>query len=110
MVTVGWSLAWSESVLEQKPLTLYGTAQEPQAQLWTFGSRVQFRALKSFYSPIFETIQNREFPGGQVVRTVSFHCHGPGSIPGQGTEILQAMWHGQTNKKLLWKNNKKSKE
>ena len=45
-----------------------------------------------------------------MVRILSFHCHGPGSIPGQGTEILQAMWHGQTNKKLLWKNNKKNKE
>ena len=45
-----------------------------------------------------------------MVRILSFHCHGPSSIPGQGTEILQAMWHGQTNKKLLWKNNKKNKE
>ena len=50
------------------------------------------------------------FPYGPVVRTQCFHCHGPGSIPGQGNEILQAMWHGQTNKKVLWKNNKKNKE
>ena len=33
----------------------------------------------------------REFPGGIVVRTQPFHCCGPGSIPGQGTEIPQAM-------------------
>ena len=30
-----------------------------------------------------------------VVRISCFHCHGPGSIPGLGTEILQAMWHRQ---------------
>ena len=37
----------------------------------------------------------REFPGGLVVRTQCFHCKGPGSIPGQGTKILQAVWTGQ---------------
>ena len=26
-----------------------------------------------------------------MVRMLDFHCHGPGSIPGQGTEILQAV-------------------
>ena len=25
---------------------------------------------------------NREFPGGLVVRILSFHCHGQGSVPG----------------------------
>ena len=34
-----------------------------------------------------------------MVRIPGFHCCDPGSIPGQGTEILQAVWHGQ-NKKL----------
>ena len=38
--------------------------------------------------------KKREFPGGLVVRILGFHCHGPGSIPGQGTEIPQA-GHGQ---------------
>ena len=32
----------------------------------------------------------REFPGGLVVRT--WCCCGPGSIPGWGTKILQAVW------------------
>ena len=36
-----------------------------------------------------------EFPGGPVVRTPSFHCCGPGSVPGQGTKILKATWCGQ---------------
>ena len=29
-----------------------------------------------------------EFPGGLVVRILGFHCCGPGSVPGRGTEIL----------------------
>ena len=35
-----------------------------------------------------------EFPGDPMVRTQRFHCCGPGSIPGQGTKILQASQHG----------------
>ena len=27
-------------------------------------------------------------PGGLIVRILGFHCHGPGSVPGQETEIL----------------------
>ena len=29
----------------------------------------------------------QEFPGALLVRIPGFHCHGPGSIPSQGTEI-----------------------
>ena len=36
-----------------------------------------------------------------VVRTWHFHCCGPGSIPGQGTKILQAMWHSWKKKKFI---------
>ena len=36
-----------------------------------------------------------EFPGGPAVRSWRFHCRDPGSIPGQGTKIPQATWHGQ---------------
>ena len=43
-------------------------------------------------------MRNREFPGGLVVRIRHFHCHGS-SIPGRGTEIPQAAWHGQKKKK-----------
>ena len=32
-----------------------------------------------------------EFPGGPVVRILGFHCHGPGSTPGQGTETAQGL-------------------
>ena len=30
-----------------------------------------------------------------VVRILGFHYHGPGSIPGWGTEVSQDTWHGQ---------------
>ena len=32
-----------------------------------------------------------------VGRILGFHCHGPGSIPGQGTD--QVAWHSQKRKK-----------
>ena len=38
------------------------------------------------------------FPGGLVVRIQCFCCHGPGSNPGQGTEIPQAEQHSQNLK------------
>ena len=38
---------------------------------------------------------HQEFPGGSVVRTRSFHCWGPGSIPGQGSKIPHGMQPGQ---------------
>ena len=41
-----------------------------------------------------KSLQKR-VPCGQVVRILDFHSHGPGSILGQGAEILRAMWHGQ---------------
>ena len=31
-----------------------------------------------------------------------FHCRGAGSIPGPGTKILHAMWHGQKKKERNW--------
>ena len=43
---------------------------------------------------------SREFPGRPVVRTQCFHCHGPGSIPGQGNKILQATKPKKKKKKL----------
>ena len=43
---------------------------------------------------------SREFPGHPVVRTQCFHCHGPGSIPGQGTKIMQATQPKKKKKKL----------
>ena len=38
-----------------------------------------------------------------MIRTLHFHCHGPGSIPGQGTinKTLQAMSFSQKKKNPL---------
>ena len=46
-------------------------------------------------SSIFKMRCSREFPGSLVVRTQCFHFWGPGSIPGRGTKISQAVWPGQ---------------
>ena len=43
-----------------------------------------------------------EFPGGLVVRIPGFHCHGPGSVTGRGTETLQALWYNNNNKKYIY--------
>ena len=40
-----------------------------------------------------------EFPDSPVVRTRRFHRWGLGWIPGWGTKILQASWHGQKKKR-----------
>ena len=40
-----------------------------------------------------------ELPGGLVVRIKHFHCCGLESIPGWGTEIMQATWCSQKKKK-----------
>ena len=47
-------------------------------------------------------ISFREFPGGLVVRILGFHCHGAGSIPGQGTENPQAVRRGQKKKNFYF--------
>ena len=47
-----------------------------------------------------------EFPGGPVARTWCFHCWGPGSIPGWGTKILQAVWLGQNKQNKTKKQSK----
>ena len=41
-------------------------------------------------------------PGGLIFRILGFHCHGPGSIPGQETEILQALKQSKKQNKTAW--------
>ena len=54
--------------------------------------------------PILSRIKilSREFPGVLVVRTLGFHCHGLGSIPSWGTEILPAVGCGWKKKKRFY--------
>ena len=50
---------------------------------------------KKFFSPfqewcvlfLLELVMYQEFPGGPVIRTWCFYCHGPGSVPGWRAEI-----------------------
>ena len=41
----------------------------------------------------------KEFSCGLMVRIPGDHCHGPNSVPGWGTEILQAVQHSEKKKK-----------
>ena len=50
------------------------------------------------YDNHFNSNKNRilkEFPGGLLVRVLGFHCCGPGSILGEGSETPQVMWRSQ---------------
>ena len=51
-----------------------------------------------------------EFPRGLVVRITGFHCRGLGSVPGQGTEIPQAMQHCQKKQKTKKKKRNAKRE
>lgn len=51
-------------------------------------------------SHLIEKVQNRDFPGVPVVKTLLSNAGGEGSIPGQGTTILHATQCGQ-KKELL---------
>ena len=42
----------------------------------------------------FKVRRHREASGGPVVKTPCFQCWVMGLIPGQGTKISHAMWHG----------------
>ena len=54
-----------------------------------------------FYSVLQNRGSNRrkEVPGGLVVRILGFYCCGLDSVPGQGTEILQATWYGKNKER-----------
>ena len=45
--------------------------------------------------------EDGEFPGGLVVRILSFHCCDLSSIPDQENEILKATEHGQKKKERM---------
>ena len=49
----------------------------------------------------------REFPSGLMFRILGFLCQGPGSIPGQGTKILQATWCGQKTSQFPYSHHSK---
>ena len=71
-----------------------------------FHSREMCRIMNRYY--IYKELNNMEteFPGCLAVMIWRFHCHGLGSIFGQGTEIPQAAQHGQRIKVKKGKGNK----
>ena len=64
-------------------------------------SKVTGVNLKAPYSQSYNLREKKwEFPGGPVV--IGLHAPtagGMGLIPGRGTKILHAAWHGQKKKK-----------
>ena len=46
----------------------------------------EFNKQDKLYKNCHKLDKFREFPGGPVVKTWSYHCQGLGSIPGQGTK------------------------
>ena len=54
-----------------------------------------------FHLIVVLLIYCQKFPGGPVVRTWCFHCHGLGLSPSQGTKIPQAAQCGQKIKIVL---------
>ena len=78
--------------------TVWGTVKDSP---FLFGkkqerTRVWMPTNVLLHNPLFCL---REFHGSPVVRIQHFDCRDPGLIPGQGTKIPQAMWHGQ-NKQI----------
>ena len=61
----------------------------------SFGEQSYKNSVKS------KVLLSCKFPGGIVVRILGFHCHGLGSVPGQGPEISQVTW--PKNKKCIIK-------
>ena len=67
------------------------------AGLWVHRNYEITSAVLSYYIWGSLLHSNRKIiqsvPQWSVVRIQCFHCHGPGSIPGWGTEILEDVWH-----------------
>ena len=60
------------------------------APLWILWGSPDGSLFAGRYLPIKR--RHWEFPGGPVVKTWVFHCHGWSLVLGLGTKILQAMW------------------
>ena len=71
----------------------------PWGEFYPEGS--YFPSKKSAYETLKQTEIHRESPGGPVVRTQRFHCCGPGSVPGRGTKILQALQRGRKREREI---------
>ena len=50
------------------------------------------------YNDTIKSPKYQEFPGSPVVRTLRFHCRGPGLIPNGGIKIPTVVESQKTNK------------
>ena len=71
------------------PLQYSGLENSTDRGAW----RATVRGVTQVSNFHFKDLVDRVFPGSPVVETLSYHCRGVGSIPGQGTKIPQAMGH-----------------
>ena len=71
---------------------VYGNPNNPQQQKQDY-------ALHTINFAGLTKVHFWEFPGGLVVRILGFHCCGPGSVLGQGTEISLKPLSGQPTEK-----------
>ena len=77
-----------------------------QPLLGTYEYHTAPESLKTVISIFKHEI--KEFPGGLVIRIPGFQCHGPGSIPGEGTEIPQVACPSPPEKAVDMKQNDNS--
>ena len=54
--------------------------------------------ILGFRQTAFQKWKSMYFPGGSVVKTLSFQRRGTGLIPGPGTKIPHAVQHSQKKK------------
>ena len=59
----------------------------------------QILVLTRFTQETYFKCVSSGFPGSPMVKICTFNAGGMGSIPGQGTKIPHASWHGQKKKK-----------
>ena len=59
--------------------------------------------ILGFRQTAFQKWISMYFPGGSVVKTLSFQCRGTDLIPGPGTKIPHAVQHSQKKKTTLKK-------
>ena len=90
---------------EMRPVQFGNDVLDPGASMQSDsykGNDFFFKVLNFIFLRLFSPTRflckrksSRATPWHPVVRTQHFHWQGPGSIPGQGTKILQAAQQGQ---------------
>lgn len=85
---------------QKETIVLYWALLSPPLHLLFFMNSL-FCLVTAFLllSPKLKIRLSQDFPAGPMVRIQQFDCHGPSSVSGQETEMLQAM---QCSQKRNW--------